>query len=245
MRPTRIWAISAAVSVFVHVAVFASAAAARLGPRGAAADAFTVRDVRFLVEAIRETAAGPASARTEAATARPASGPRGMSVALPAASSAVAPPSRTPPRPADPEKPGPPPALPAASGAPGGGDEPKAVMDGVVAEPRVDVESLPAAPKDGGLPPQVRFYIQHVHNRIARAVRFPDVPGIRDLRGLVTIRLTVDRRGTIREMRYVHHADHPPLDLVAEQALRGAAPYPSLEGVIDLDEISLLIPFRF
>lgn len=235
MNQNRVWGVSASCSVLVHAAVLGAATAWGGGGAGHSAP-LTLRDIRFLVESLSAgPEAGPSFPSAPAAATTPL--PARASSSKPAPPASVSPGNRSPGASAAPLAPAAPAfPVPAASPVP------------VAIDPRLAqaIASLRERRKgEEDLPPVLRFYFERVRRQIADNIRFPPTGPARELRGLVKFQVAIGRNGAIQEMRYLKHSDHPVLDLVAEQAIRRAAPFPNLEGVIDLDALVLNIPIGF
>jgi TonB family protein len=238
VNPSRIWSVSAAVSFGVHAALVFAVSSDSWGA-GRSASRYTPRDIRFLVDALHASREPlPAEAGGRAA---PFVVPSPAVTPHPTAARPDPRPTGSPAKPGTAPSPASPAPAPAAHGGAASAPPPVAV------DPRL-AEAI-AGRRKGGDPvedvsPLLRFYIHRVRGRIADSIHFPDAAS-RLLSGWVRIQVVIDRAGAVREIRYLTHADHPVLDVIAEQAIRRGAPYPALEGIVDLEEIVLNIPFRF
>jgi hypothetical protein len=77
------------------------------------------------------------------------------------------------------------------------------------------------------LPLDARLYVQRLKQRIERNIReLLDLsPHAKTLRGRVVFHLLVHRSGALMELQYVEHAEHPILNIIAEQAIRRSDPF--------------------
>lgn len=256
MTSPRIWLISSTLSALVHAVVIA-ASIMRPGVPPREAAPLSHRDIRFLLEnlrggeevppsapelARRPAPPAPAPVRTSVPSSVPPSRADALTVAAAGdadarvraeAASPAAP--EVPIRDVAPSAPVPPPARPPRAAAVTVGLERPAQQVGLLSRPSRE-EELPVA---------VRFYRDRLRYRIERNVRFPDDPSVYGLRGTVELQIAIDREGDIQAVRFLRHANHPILDVIAQQAILRSAPFPALGGAIDLNLVLFNISVVF
>lgn len=88
-------------------------------------------------------------------------------------------------------------------------------------------------------------YLQIVRQRILDHLVVPDEAIQQSLHGFVHIQVTILRSGKVRETRFLQECPYPLLNSAAKLSIYRAAPFPNLEGLVDLDYIKLNVPFQY
>jgi outer membrane biosynthesis protein TonB len=249
--PWGVWGVAAAVSVVVNLAMTAWAGAAWDPGAGRPGTAVTQRDVSFLMgylrREVREGTAVPARPEPPRQEPAPVAATRNASSPVPPV---VAPPradgGRTgveapvPARSAEPPKP-----PPAPVPDPPSEDVTLIALDAGAAQSVAAAREIPETGPRATL--NTRFWLQRAVQRIMRNLRdlLDREETARGLHGSVVIVVVFRRDGSLTEMQYVSHSNHPVLDVIAEQAIRRSAPFQSFYAGMDMEYLPWKFHVRF
>ncbi|MBI3268513.1 MAG: TonB family protein [Planctomycetes bacterium] len=117
--------------------------------------------------------------------------------------------------------------------------------------PRADAKDAPAPARPTAadvaplLPGKAARYVAIARQRIIDHLILPPAAARGTLHGYVLVQVTIARSGRVRDCHFLQRSSHAELDEAAHASVRRAAPFPSLEGVIDWEYIKLNVPFQF
>lgn len=147
-----------------------------------------------------------------------------------------------------PSEPAPPSGAPAGAATPPSPPESRPTIDELAAlgrlkalEEAAQVFDLDRPDREG---PRKR-YVDQVRDKISAQYFMPEAAKRQSMHGTVRIQAEVRRDGTIAKITYLERSDFPVLDAAAKLAVQRAAPFPSLEGVVDFETIRINIPIKY
>lgn len=88
-------------------------------------------------------------------------------------------------------------------------------------------------------------YFDIVRQRIKSHLVVPLEVQTGQIRGTVLVQVTISRSGSIKEISLLQPSEHEILNQAATQTIQRAAPFPSLEGIVDLAELKINVPIHF
>jgi protein TonB len=213
----------------------------------------TERDITFLIEALlgqEEPAEAPEPSRVEepAEAPEPAAEPLRVEEPLPVAES-------TEPEPAQPEPPAPaehPLELVADSATAAAGKPVKMPAEPVTStEAQEILQKLECENKnimELEKPPvsgQARSYLDRLRAKIAASAFFPHEARVENAHGKVIVQVKILRNGALDGVSFVKCSGFRCLDNAARLAVERAAPFDSLDKLVDMEYIRVNVPFRY
>jgi TonB family protein len=88
-------------------------------------------------------------------------------------------------------------------------------------------------------------YLERVRDQIQAKYFIPDEAKKQGMKGKVLLKIKVTKKGELVNIEIAKHSDFPLLDMAAIASVKAAAPFPDISGRIDLNCLSISIPFIY
>jgi len=99
-----------------------------------------------------------------------------------------------------------------------------------------------STPQQKGL---LRIYRSNLLKKTYKHIVYPDSAIDKNQEGDVILRVTVDRAGTVKNIKYDLRARYNSLNKAAKSAVESAQPFPAVPNRIEGEVFELLMPIRF
>lgn len=90
-----------------------------------------------------------------------------------------------------------------------------------------------------------KSYLERVRQQIQAKYFIPEESRMQNLKGKVTLKMKVSRKGTIIDVEVIKHSDFPLLDMAAIATVKAAAPFPDISDKIGLEYLTITVPFSY
>jgi len=90
-----------------------------------------------------------------------------------------------------------------------------------------------------------KSYLEKVRGQIQSKYFIPEEAQRQNLKGRVTLKMKVSRKGKLMDVDVVKHSDFPVLDMAAIATVKAAAPFPDISDKIDLEYLIITVPFIY
>ena len=108
-------------------------------------------------------------------------------------------------------------------------------------------EGIPGNPEPLGIDQdELQAYLEEINRLIHQAKRsYPDIARRLGNQGTAILRLTINRNGTIQKIQIGQHSGYQVLDESADKIIRRAAPFPPFPQSLNINSLTIDIPFQF
>lgn len=90
-----------------------------------------------------------------------------------------------------------------------------------------------------------KSYLEKVRGQIQSKYFIPEEAQRQNLKGRVTLKMKVSRKGALINVDVVKYSDFPILDMAAIATVKAAAPFPDISDKIDLEYLAITVPFIY
>ncbi len=92
---------------------------------------------------------------------------------------------------------------------------------------------------------QYRTYLGHLRSKISAVWEYPPVAREKGLNGVVTVRFTIARNGSIKALTVKKNSPHKLLDVEALRTVRTAAPFMSFPTEFSIEKLNVSVSFVY